>query len=182
MDLRQFDRGRRREIFRDLQFGRETERMARQIDVELGFAARHAGAHHLFHLLLGLQRRQEGRRDWSWRREELELEVSTPFAHHQDVKCGCQRVSESFLMLRQVRLTDGDGVLAILFGRLGTGVEGLVRIPRFASVGRVVVSADRLAGLGLAFSRTVQVVNFGQMVVDNVERVLCRRRRPDQRR
>ena len=38
------------------------------------------------------------------------------------------------LMLRQVRLT---------------GVEGLVRIPRFASVGRhghVVVSADRLAG------------------------------------
>ena len=88
VDLRQFDRGRRREIFRDLQFGRETERMARQIDVELGFAARHAGAHHLFHLVLGLQRRKEGRRDAQSLEDDGELhderlqQISRRFSFH----------------------------------------------------------------------------------------------------
>ena len=74
-----------------------------------------------------------------------------------------------------------DGRRRVLFGRrrLQTGVEGLVRIPSFASVGRVVF--NRLAGLG-AFSRTVQIVNFGQIVVGHVERILGRRRRPGQRR
>ena len=137
-----------------MQFGREAEQMARQIDVGLGFAVRHAGAHHLFHLVLGLKRRQEGRRDWShanWRRRHR-LPIVTPNAAAR----GCRN-----------RFDVATGVLD---GRKG---PCSIRIPRFASVGRhghVVVSADRLAGLGLAFSRTVQVV-FGRSVL------CCRRRR-----
>ena len=74
----------------------------------------------------------------------------------------------------------GDSVWPLGDGRRGSCANSTFRIRRTRSRQRR--SVGRPAGLGLAFSRTVQVVNFGQMVVDNVERVLYRRRRPDQRR
>lgn len=70
---------------------------------------------------------------------------------------------------------------ATLFGRLQAGVKGLVRIPSFATVGRVIV-ADLGASRGIirrrVFSRTIQVVavDFSQIAVGHVERILGGRR------